>query len=264
MGETFYTILGVDRDADAGAIRRAYRSRVKECHPDVSDDPDAGEQFQRLTTARDVLLDADERATYDRLGHDAYVHSHVEASVWGEGAAEPPDRATGGRTASAGSASASGQADSGVSSGEKSADATHRRATGATDQHRSTARQRTHTTETGGDPSGRGNQWHNRQRRPDGGAVEEDWQRAPDAYRRTASTGRSRRSTGSTVEAIGQIGPWLFIHLTLVVSALLTTGFMLGRPGTDPAIAAATGLFSLLLVGVVGLLSAIHILTELS
>jgi DnaJ-domain-containing protein 1 len=53
MGETFYTALGVDGDADGDGIRRAYRDLVKECHPDVSDDPTAPE---RLTTARNVLL----------------------------------------------------------------------------------------------------------------------------------------------------------------------------------------------------------------
>jgi hypothetical protein len=56
MGETFYTALGVDGDADGDAIRRAYRDLVKECHPDVSDDPTAPERFKRLTTARNVLL----------------------------------------------------------------------------------------------------------------------------------------------------------------------------------------------------------------
>jgi len=71
-GETYYEVLGVPRDADRAGIEDAYRERVKETHPDVSDDPDA-EAFRRVTRARDVLADPDERERYDRLGHDQYV-----------------------------------------------------------------------------------------------------------------------------------------------------------------------------------------------
>jgi curved DNA-binding protein CbpA len=74
-----------------------YRERVTEVHPDVNDDPDADAQFRRLTTARETLLDADERARYDRLGHASYVRHHVSCSAWevtvpgtNDG---PPDRA---------------------------------------------------------------------------------------------------------------------------------------------------------------------------
>ncbi|RLM95404.1 J domain-containing protein [Haloarcula sp. Atlit-7R] len=73
MSETFYEILGVPTDASTAAIETAYRERLKETHPDVSDAADAGEATQRLIEARDVLTDEDERARYDRLGHDAYV-----------------------------------------------------------------------------------------------------------------------------------------------------------------------------------------------
>ncbi|WP_367175355.1 J domain-containing protein [Haloarcula rubripromontorii] len=73
MSETFYEVLGVSTDASTAAIETAYRERLKETHPDVSDAADAGEATQRLIEARDVLTDEDERARYDRLGHDAYV-----------------------------------------------------------------------------------------------------------------------------------------------------------------------------------------------
>ena len=82
MAPTFYGVLGVGPDADAQAIERGYRERVTEVHPDVTDDPDADAQFKRLTTARDTLLDADERARYDRLGHASYVRHHVSCSAW--------------------------------------------------------------------------------------------------------------------------------------------------------------------------------------
>ena len=73
MADTYYDVLGVPPDADQEAIQSAYREKVKETHPDVSDDPDAGERFKRVTRAEEVLGDEDERATYDRLGHEAYI-----------------------------------------------------------------------------------------------------------------------------------------------------------------------------------------------
>jgi len=73
VARTYYDVLGVARDADAERVRAAYRERVKEVHPDVSDRPDAAEQFRRLSAAREVLCDPDERARYDRLGHEAYT-----------------------------------------------------------------------------------------------------------------------------------------------------------------------------------------------
>jgi len=73
MSETYYDVLGVESDASQEAIRDAYREKVKEYHPDVSDHPDAEERFKRVKRAEIVLADPEERSTYDRLGHDAYV-----------------------------------------------------------------------------------------------------------------------------------------------------------------------------------------------
>lgn len=73
MTETFYDVLGVDRDAATSDIEEAYRERLKETHPDHNDDADADRATQRVIEAREVLTDEDERARYDRLGHEAYV-----------------------------------------------------------------------------------------------------------------------------------------------------------------------------------------------
>jgi len=91
MSRTFYGVLGVGPDADEEAIRAAYRERVKEHHPDVSADPDATTRFKRVTAAKETLLDAAERARYDRLGHDDYVETHADSSLWA--AAAEPDAA---------------------------------------------------------------------------------------------------------------------------------------------------------------------------
>jgi hypothetical protein len=73
MSRTYYEVLGVDADASQDDIESAYRERVKETHPDLNDEDDAADQFREVVRAEEVLGDADERARYDRLGHDAYV-----------------------------------------------------------------------------------------------------------------------------------------------------------------------------------------------
>lgn len=70
---TFYDVLGVHEDADTAAIEAAYRERVRELHPDVSDETDARERIQRVNRAREVLTDPAERSRYDRLGHETYL-----------------------------------------------------------------------------------------------------------------------------------------------------------------------------------------------
>jgi len=70
---TFYDVLGVDEDAGSAAIEAAYRERVRELHPDVSDETDARERIQRVNRAREVLTDSTERTRYDRLGHETYL-----------------------------------------------------------------------------------------------------------------------------------------------------------------------------------------------
>lgn len=60
-----YEILGVDRNASDDDIKRAYRRRARELHPDTGGDE---EQFKELTTAYEVLKNPQARANYDRYG----------------------------------------------------------------------------------------------------------------------------------------------------------------------------------------------------
>jgi molecular chaperone DnaJ len=66
----YYEVLGVDRNADAGAIKKAYRKLAIQYHPDKNpDDKAAEEKFKEAAEAYEVLSDADKKARYDRYGH---------------------------------------------------------------------------------------------------------------------------------------------------------------------------------------------------
>jgi len=82
----YYELLGVDRNATADEIKRAYRRRAFELHPDANPDPAAAEQFKQVARAYEVLSDPDQRARYDRFG---------EAGVGG-GASDDPFFGAGG------------------------------------------------------------------------------------------------------------------------------------------------------------------------
>jgi molecular chaperone DnaJ len=63
-----YEVLGVSRDASADEIKKAFRGRARDVHPDTSDHADAEERFKRLNEAYEVLSDPEKRAMYDRFG----------------------------------------------------------------------------------------------------------------------------------------------------------------------------------------------------
>ena len=66
----YYRIMGVERDASADEIKRAYRKLARKYHPDVSSEPDAEARFQELQEAYEVLKDPEKRAAYDNLGRE--------------------------------------------------------------------------------------------------------------------------------------------------------------------------------------------------
>ena len=68
MAKDLYEILGVSKDASDAEIKKAFRRRARELHPDVNKAADAEDQFKELNEAYDVLSDPNKRAQYDRFG----------------------------------------------------------------------------------------------------------------------------------------------------------------------------------------------------
>lgn len=69
----YYEVLGVDRNATEDDIKKAYRKMARKYHPDLhKDDPTAADKFKEVNEAYQTLSDADKRAQYDQIGHDAY------------------------------------------------------------------------------------------------------------------------------------------------------------------------------------------------
>ena len=69
MASDFYDTIGVARGAKAEEIKKAYRKRARELHPDANpDSPGAEDKFKELSRAYEVLSDPQQRANYDRFG----------------------------------------------------------------------------------------------------------------------------------------------------------------------------------------------------
>lgn len=293
MAETFYSVLGVDQDADAARIKEAYREKVKTHHPDVSDESDAAEQFQRITEARDVLVDDTARKRYDRLGHAAYVSRHIDSNVWSSAPTEGQrtrrngqsgggdqsdrertDRSSDGSRRSTGGSTASNR-DAGGSSGAGSGSSERRRNRSSDRrQHRSrsTANSAQSSASRGGEraawmgesgwstassASASGNASRTRRTRTDG------WRKqhaASNVYSPTGrDTGIGNEAAQSQFAKLARgIGPWIVFHFVFLISAFVTIYLLMSWSPTIP-----TMFGSLLLLGCAIFFSILHMVTRI-
>ncbi len=73
----YYDLLGVSKSADEAQLKKAFKKKVMELHPDRNqDNPNAEAQFKEVNEAYDVLKDAEKKAAYDRYGHAAFEGGH--------------------------------------------------------------------------------------------------------------------------------------------------------------------------------------------
>lgn len=89
----YYEVLGVDRNADGAAIKKAYRKLAKKYHPDTNAGNErAAEMFKEITEAYTVLSDEEKRKLYDRYGHAAFDENGAggHGGYGGYGAGEGP------------------------------------------------------------------------------------------------------------------------------------------------------------------------------
>ncbi len=84
MSKDYYEVLGVDRNADDATIKKAYRKLAMKYHPDRNpDNKEAEEKFKEIGEAYEVLSDADKRAAYDRMGHEAFKNGGMNGAGGG-------------------------------------------------------------------------------------------------------------------------------------------------------------------------------------
>ncbi len=78
----YYEVLGLPRDADGEAIKRAFRSQARDWHPDVADSPEAEGRFRELAEAYSVLSKREARLLYDRYGYRGRGNQGFDEAIW--------------------------------------------------------------------------------------------------------------------------------------------------------------------------------------
>src|SRR6187455_1402343 len=67
----YYKILGIEKNASDGDIKKAYRKLARQYHPDLNpNDKEAHKKFQQINEANEVLSDPEKRKKYDQYGKD--------------------------------------------------------------------------------------------------------------------------------------------------------------------------------------------------
>lgn len=83
MTKDYYAVLGIERTADAAAIKKAYRKLAQKYHPDKNPgDKKAEEQFKQLTEAYAVLSDPEKKRQYDQFGADGFHQRFSQEDIF--------------------------------------------------------------------------------------------------------------------------------------------------------------------------------------
>jgi curved DNA-binding protein CbpA len=282
MAETFYSVLGVDSDADTATIKEAYREKVKTHHPDVSDESDAAEQFQRITEARDVLVDESDRSRYDRLGHDTYIRRHLDSTAWSAADTDSQRTRRGDQSNRSSSSASGGSTRSGRGSGPggrggagRSERSSNRQRSNRTRSER-TSRARSETNRASS--TGTGTEDRAAWMGEDGWSTSNATDTASDSQRRARANGWREQHAASNVysptgrdtgvtNGVGEsrfarlargIGPWIVFHFVFLVSAFVTIFLLMSWSPTIP-----TMFGSLLLLGVAIFFSILHMVSRI-
>jgi molecular chaperone DnaJ len=88
----YYEVLGISREADDDAIKRAFHDLARDWHPDVANAPDAEARFRELAEAYSVLSKREARVLYDRYGYRGRGNQGFDEALW---EARPPSVARG-------------------------------------------------------------------------------------------------------------------------------------------------------------------------
>ena len=82
----YYEVLGVSKDADEKEIKKAFRKKAMEFHPDRNpDNKEAEAKFKEVNEAYEHISDPQKRAAYDRFGHAAFEQGGPGAGAGGAG-----------------------------------------------------------------------------------------------------------------------------------------------------------------------------------
>ena len=171
MTEDFYDLLEIPSDASQDDIKQAFRTQVREYHPDLNDDERARAQFTALKKAYDILGDPVERKAYDRLGHETYVAKRTKGlpspDAWkstssrdststGSSSSTSRSRSSSGSSSSSSSRSGSkagSSANTNTSSTSSTNTSTNRTRSGRTTSSSGSRRRRSKRTQTAGSSS---------------------------------------------------------------------------------------------------------------
>lgn len=80
----YYEVLGVDKNADQSAIKKAYRKLAMKYHPDVNKEPGAEDKFKEINEAYEVLSDEEKRRNYDQFGFAGVDGNFAGAGGFGQ------------------------------------------------------------------------------------------------------------------------------------------------------------------------------------